>query len=46
MPFDPQVQVVLENIRKQGIPPLHTLSVDNARQKHNSPLTLRYNALL
>ncbi|MFB5674854.1 alpha/beta hydrolase [Paenibacillus terreus] len=32
MPLDPQVQVVLENIRKQGIPPLHTLSVDNARK--------------
>ncbi|ANS74533.1 lipase [Paenibacillus yonginensis] len=32
MPLDPQVQVVLENISKQGIPPLHTLSVENARK--------------
>lgn len=31
MPLDPQVQVVLENMKKQGVPPLHTLSVESAR---------------
>ncbi|MEK5645299.1 lipase [Paenibacillus rhizosphaerae] len=31
MPLDPQVQVVLENMKKQGVPPLHTLSVERAR---------------
>lgn len=32
MPLDPQVQVVLENMKKQGVPPLHALSVENARK--------------
>jgi len=32
MALDPQVQVVLENMKKQGVPPLHALSVDKARQ--------------
>lgn len=31
MPLDPQVQVVLENMKKQGGPPLHTLPVESAR---------------
>lgn len=32
MPLDPQVQVVLDHMKKQGVPPLHALSVEDARK--------------
>jgi acetyl esterase len=32
MPLDHQVQVILENMKQLGVPPLHTLSVENARK--------------
>ena len=31
MPLDPQVEVLLKEIAAQGKPPLHTLSVGEAR---------------
>ncbi|WP_411344507.1 alpha/beta hydrolase [Paenibacillus sp. WLX1005] len=38
MPLDPQVQTVLEHLKQQGIPPLHTLDIDIARTINLSAL--------
>lgn len=38
MPLDPQVQVVIENLKQQGVPPLHALSVENARKVNLSAM--------
>ncbi|PON15500.1 lipase [Candidatus Entotheonella serta] len=32
MPLDPQAQMLLESVRASGIPPFHTLPVEDARQ--------------
>src|SRR5712692_4266443 len=32
MPLDPQVRVLLDMVTAMGIPPMHTLSVEEARQ--------------
>lgn len=41
MPLDPQVQVVLDKMKQLGVPPLHALSVEDARKINLSGMAAR-----